>query len=148
MSKISIELDLDVVQEAIHAKVQPAVDDILSRYDIPKLIKDELLKEKEPDNDMYVSMYYMMRGASAGKGRPLLEQLIETSVRELAEQYIKGWVEKERPRIEDAFETMLRDSTAPLAKKMYSTLSDALGDKWQFELETTLSPKEPDRDDY
>lgn len=87
MSKVSIELDLSVVQEVIHAKVAPAVETILARYDIPALIEKELIAERKAASPHYMLM--MMDPAHHLPPYRVIDSVISVEIRKAAESYVK-----------------------------------------------------------
>lgn len=141
MSKVSIELDLSVVQEAIHARVQPAVDAILSKYDLTKLIEKELKKPTPVGRDRYFMSIF-----GSGETVPLVDHLVTTEIRSAAEAFVKGAVANQKDRIERALRKMMADSESTLANTLVASLEQALEANWQFRMETTVTPKEPERD--
>lgn len=143
MSKVSIELDLKVVQTAINAKVAPAVAAVLSTVDLPGLIEGALLKEA-PKPSRYASLISIFDDRAVGSARAI-DGMIDAAIHDIAKEYVKTAVEGERPRIEAAFEKALRASQSKLAKTMVSTLVDGLEADWSFELQTTATVKEPER---
>lgn len=150
MSKISIDLDLAVVQEALHAKVQPAVDKILAKYDLPALVAAELEK-KPPKEDSYGMVAYRMAifgGYGGGTVGTVLESLISQSIQESAKEYVAAHLKKERVSLETAFEKMLAGSKHALCQAFLRSLESGLEHDWSFEIETTVAVKEPEQPDY
>jgi len=143
-STVSIELDLAVVQEAIHAKVQPAVEAILSTVDLPSLIEKALLKE-QPIPSRY-SLTAMMYWADSRLGRPI-DALVDDALAEAAKAYVAAAVKAERPKIEAAFQKMLSNSSSKLARTMFRALNGALESDWGFTINTQIEAKEPSRYD-
>lgn len=154
MSKVHIELDLKVVQEAIHAKVRPAVDAILAKVDLPAIIKAKLLeKPAKGKEDSYggLSALMMMRYSGygdAGSTEPLINSLVHSEIQEAATKFVKGAVKKERPALEKAFKRMLASNPDKLAQTLLDSLNGALESDWSFTLDTKIAPKEPDRSSY
>lgn len=147
-TKISIDLDLTVVQDAIHAKVEPVVTDILKKYDLKKLIAAELTRKRPKADSHYGLIPYYMAAMGGGADHPqtLMEELIRSAVNDAAKAYIKKAVDAQSPKIEAAFRKMLKGSPDKLARTLLASLSGALENNWTFELNTRLTPKEPDRD--
>lgn len=145
-SSVSIELDLEVVQDAIHAKVRPAVDEILSRYDLQKLIKEKL--EQRAPSQIQAMTYMYARLSGYGENTPLIETLISNEIQKAAEGFVKAHIEKERPKIEAAFVKMLKGSSDKLARSFFRSLEGALDNDWSFTVATNVSPKEIEHNDY
>lgn len=145
MSKVSIEIDLSVVQKAINAKVQPAVDAILAKRDIPKLIEAELNRKDRDAGRDYMG-YFLAGFGGGGSGRPMIEGLIRDAVYKAAEEFVKKRIKADRAKIEKAFVRMMRESPDVLAKTMLASLDNAINDEWSFEIATKITPKEPERD--
>lgn len=145
MSKVSIELDLSIVQEVIHAKVAPAVDAILARYDIPALIEKELITErKDAGGSHYMRRYMFMDERNVTPYR-VIDNVISGEVRKAAEAYVKAAIEADREKIEGAFKKMIRDNPSRLAHALLSSLENALANDWNFELKAIAEVKEPPR---
>ncbi len=145
MSKVHIELDLEIVQKVIHARIQPAVDEILDGVDVPALIKKALLKKPEGGRDYYTTAMYMMGYGGRASG-PAVEQLIDSAIYSAAKIYVENAVERERLNLEAAFEKMLRNSSSKLAKTMVASLQSGLKNDWSFTIDTQIGVKEPERE--
>lgn len=146
MSKVSIELDLSVVQEVIHAKVAPAVETILARYDIPALIEKELIAERKAPRGDHYGMFMMAHHALDLPPYRVIDSVISVEIRKAAESYVKDAIEADREKIEDAFKKMIRDNPSRLAQALLSSLENALANDWNFELKAIAEVKEPERD--
>ena len=139
-AKVSVELDLAVVEEAIKAEVAPAVRDVLARhYDIPQMIADELLREPEKkDQDRahdYLTRYIMFSGAPES-GRPLVEGLVRSAIKDAAEEYVKLVIDERRDVICAAFRKMMASSPDRLVNAFVEMIEGA---DLSLELATTLS---------
>lgn len=138
MSKVNIELDLSIVQQIIHAKVEPAVAKILDGIDLPDLIEKSLLKV--PDKrERYLSPLMYMTGGYSDQ-RPV-DDLLNAAIHEAAMAYVKKAVDREREKIEAAFEATLRKSASTLANTMFNSLNSALENDWSFQIETRMKVK-------
>lgn len=152
MSKISIDLDLAVVQKALHAKVQPAVDKILEGYDLSAMIVRELEKPVETRQDSLaftIMAHNRMLDTLTGRQRkeePRIVALIQQAIHEAADTYVKDGLKKQTKQLEAAFKKMIEGSSNKLAKTFLASLEGAIEDDWSFELKATVSPKEPERD--
>lgn len=143
-STVTIELDASVVRDAVNAHVRPAVDKILATIDLPTRIATALLaKPPKESGDRYFG--YAMGFMGAGSGLPKIDDLINQSLHEAAQSFVKKAIAKERPKIEAAFRKMMANSSSSLAKTLLESLDGALKDEWRFELRSTVSPKERDR---
>lgn len=147
MSKVSIELDLSVVQEVIHAKVAPAADTILARYDIPALIEKELIAERKDDRGGRAALMWMHYDMAA-RQTPyrVIDNVITDEIRKAAEAYVKKAIEADREKIEAAFRKMIRDNPGRLAQALLGSLENALANDWNFELKAIAEVKQPERD--
>lgn len=139
MSKVSIELDLKVVQDAIHAKVAPVVDEILAGVDIPALIKEALLKKPDRE-DFYLPMMGYRRPQAP------VDDLVDAAVADAARTYVKNAIEGERAKLEAAFSKMLQNSSSKIAKTMVKALTDGMDGDWRFAIDTKITPTVPDYD--
>lgn len=146
MTKVKIELDLTVVQAAIAAKVQPAVDAILAKYDLPALIKAELTRESMPVEEVGFSGYSMLFGRreSRAAGRPLIENLIAQEIATAAETFVKSAIAADRKRIEIAFRDMMRDAPSRLVQAFLGAIEKGINEDWTFGLKVEVEPKSPD----
>lgn len=62
MAKVYIELDYEVVEKAIAAKVPAAVEDVLRRYDLQRIIEAAITSDKKPAVDPMSHEHYTMLG--------------------------------------------------------------------------------------
>jgi hypothetical protein len=112
MAKVTIELDLDVVQEAVKANVAPAVAEVLAKhYDIKAMIIEELQRQEEPRSH---PVFYM--DMMAGAGAPLITELVRTAVHEAALAHVEAELKNNRPALDAAFRRMMKDSPDALVK--------------------------------
>lgn len=154
-SKVTIDLDLEVVRRAINAKVAPAVDKILSKIDLEKHIATALTKvadankKKDADRDRYGLdlRYRMMWGGAYDDGEPIIDKLIAGEIKKAAHAFVVAAVAKERPKIDAAFKHMLGDSKDMIAKTMFAALEQGLKSEWSFSLETKMTPDRKERND-
>lgn len=146
-NKVTIELDMAVVQKAVNAKVQPAVEKILASVDLPSRIATALLaKPKSSRGDPYsIGLHQMMMYGGYGDSRAPIEGLIDTAINEAAQAFIKKAVAADRNKIEAAFKKMLAESPSRLAKTLLASLENSLANEWTFTLDTKMSAKERDR---
>jgi len=147
MAKVTIELDLSVVQKAIKAEVKPAVAAVLAQhYDIKAMITEELLREptKKDRTDDYLLRYAMLGGFGVAPttGAAGIEQMIRSAIRQAADEYIKVAIDERRDAIYAAFRKMLTNSPDRLVTAFVEMIEGA---DISLDLATTLSVKEKER---
>lgn len=142
-STVTIDLDLKIVQQAIDAKVAPAVERILSKIDLEKKIADALTKLPRPERD------YFLQASMLGYSRhelPIIDALLAKAIKDAALEFINKAVAKERPKIEAAFKRMMADSSDKLARTMFSALQGGLKSEWTFDIRTEMTPTQTRND--
>lgn len=151
MSKVSIELDLSVVQEAINAKVRPAVEAVLSKYDLPALIKQKLEGKDLRSGGIPMMAYYdvmlsRLGGRTDDKNAPrVIDTMVNDAISTLAKEYVEKAVKSDSKRIEIALRDMMRDSPNALVKTLLAAIESGFENDWAFTMKTEVAPKEIER---
>lgn len=149
MSSVKIELDLTIVQEAIKTHTLSAVTAILDKhYDIPKMVKDELLREpkKEKEEEYFGFPYIYGHPRAKLSGKAMIEQMVKDAIHEQAEKYVKDGVVKQKKELEVAFRKMMAKSPDKLVKAFLGAIQSGVESDWSFEIDTKVSVKQPPRD--
>lgn len=154
MSSVKIELDLTIVQEAIKTHTCAAVAELLDKhYDIKAMIKEQLLKDKPENNSgMYgelMTMRYVLASHLAEPtGKSLIEGLINSAIRQLADDYVKSHVQNQKKELYAAFKKMMISGNNKFVKAFGTAIDDAVRSNWSFQIDTKMRVKDQERDDY
>lgn len=148
MSDLNLKIDMDRVQSSVNAAIRPAVDAALATVDIKKMIEGVLTKKPAKAKGRDDSFYYsiMLRGYGAAEDpRPLIEQMVQEGISEMAKGYIQRELSAQKPMLEEAFCQMMKGSQNGLVKAFAKACTKALEDDWTFEMKTSVAHKEPER---
>jgi hypothetical protein len=117
MPKVFIELDYDVVEKAIKAKVPAAVEDVLRRYDLQRLVECAITSDKKPEPRRD---HWTMLGMSSEPQSPReqFEASLHSAMKDAMQAYIGHWL-RDRPEIfAAAVEKALPKALAKLTLKV------------------------------
>lgn len=114
MTKVSIELDLEVIQEVIKAKTQDAVVTILARYDLQWMIEEALTttlkttetSPTEASKSAFTS--FLMSHDYTEAEAFLSEEIIKTTIKEALKTELKKILAENTPAIRAAIEKLIR----------------------------------------
>lgn len=139
-SAVTITLELDVVQRAIHAKVAPVVEKILASAGIERRIEVALLECSKRAGDDAWHHGMLLRASMFGHddGLPVIDKLLARAIKEAAFEFVKKSVHRERANIEEAFKRMLAASGDMIARTMFDALEGGITNEWRFNLDTKM----------
>ncbi len=143
---LNIKVDMGRVESSVKAAIRPAVEQALEYYDIKGAILRQLTQErpkKGKERDLWAMPYLMMRSGYGGETDlpTLLDELVRTSIHEIAKEYVRTNIQMQREEIEEAFRKMMNGSTSRLVKAFAGSVEDALKSDWGFDLDVKVSHK-------
>lgn len=148
MSKLKLDIDIDLVQATVKSQVAPAVTEALSKHDVKKLIVKALESPTMPDSSYYRMTFMGLYGDSR-KAEPLIDGMVRQAVSDAAKEYVAKAMRDNKAMVEQAFAKMMRDSESKLAKAFSTAITDGIKSDWGFELDVKVKHTVPARErDY
>lgn len=138
MATMNFTLEMDAVQSTVKSKVRPAVEAALADIDVQNLIEKEL-KKKAPagSNDFYRT--FAMLGYDPRPTGTILEELVKSSIQEIAKEFVQRSVRAQKSSIEDALLRMMAASNNRLVESFAGAIERAFEKDWSFELDVKVS---------
>jgi hypothetical protein len=120
MTKVFIKLDLSVVQEAIKAKVPAAVEDVLRRYDLQRLIETAITSDKTPeiptthDKPMLEPTIWSLISPSLSSPRSIFEQSMNSAIAEALDEAATKYLQSHPEILQPALDRAIPKALAKL----------------------------------
>lgn len=144
MSKLKLDLDIDLVQATVRDQVKPAVAEALAKHDVKALIVKALEAPTMPENYGYYMPMFLGREK---KSEPLIDGLVRDAVYEAAKAYVAKAMKENRAAVEEAFSKMMRDSSSKLAQSFAKAITSGItSNDWGFRLDVNVKHTVPARD--
>lgn len=103
MPKVFIELDYEVVEQAIKAKVPAAVEDVLRRYDMQRLVETAITSDKKEESRSPFSILGSFSSPSPREQFQMsMNAAIKTTLQELATHWLRDHPEMLMAALEKA----------------------------------------------
>ena len=146
MSKLKLEVDVDLVQATVRSQVEPAVKEALAAHDVKALILKALdAPVAQEDYGYYMPMFI----GRERKSEPLIDSMVRQAVSEAAKAYVAKAMKDNKAMVEEAFKKMMADSSSKLAKAFSKAITDGIASDWGFSLEVEVAHTVPERErDY
>lgn len=122
MPKVYIELDYEVVEKAIAAKVPAAVEEILRRYDLQRIIESAILSDKKQEIETPSSpdsiIMRMWGPPQPSSPRERFEQNLEIAIQSAIEKEATKLLAEKSDILREALERALPKTLANLRLKV------------------------------
>ena len=141
MSKLKLDIDIDLVQATVKSQVEPAVKEALAKHDVKMLIVKALEAPKMEDSYRYNMYAGLFRGEK--KPEPLIDGMVREAVSEAAKEYVAKAMRENKAMVEAAFARMMRDSESKLAKSFSKAITDGIASDWGFSLDVNVKHTVP-----
>lgn len=145
MSKLKLDLDIDLVQATVKSQVEPAVKEALAKHDVKMLIVKALEAPTMPERYYYPMMMF---GDTNKKPEPLIAGMVREAVQEAAKAHVAKAMRENKEMVEEAFTKMMKDSSSKLAKSFAKAISDGINSDWGFKLDVNVAHTVPEHDRY